>query len=61
MRRIPLFPTYLLVILGLYSVNFLFGMKNELLNITIILTHIVFGVLFVVNQFQKKKNKKLTN
>ena len=57
MRRIPVFPTYFLVILGLYSINFLFGMKNELLNITIILTHLIFCILFVINQFQKKKYK----
>ena len=56
MKRNILYTILIVLMIGLFTINFIiFRMKNELLTITTLLTIIVSGIIRLRENFTKKK------
>ena len=59
MKRNTLFTIIIVLIIGLFTTNFvIFRMKNDLLTITTTLTIIVGSILLLKDNYQRKKINK---
>ena len=59
MKRDTLYVIFIVLMIGLFTINFIiFRMKNEFLTITTSLTIIVSGIMKLKDDYQRKKINK---